>query len=89
MGSVARTAVIASTASAVARAQRTAAAESERRERADHRTPSRRVTRAAAEVERMEHAERVVGVLKQLTSLRDQGALTEEEFAAEKARLLA
>ena len=31
----------------------------------------------------------IIGQLKQLAELRDQGILTEEEFAAQKAKLLA
>lgn len=81
MGSVARTAVAAGTASAVARAQRTAGAETLRREQA-----AERASPTASDPDR---AERVVVVLKELAALKAQGTLTDEEFAAEKARLLA
>jgi hypothetical protein len=76
MGTMARAAVDADTATAVSRAQRAANAESNRREqlaeRASHSPAS----------------EQVVTVLKELAALRDQGVLTAEEFASQKARLL-
>jgi hypothetical protein len=81
MGTVARTAVVASTASAVARAQRTAGAEALRREQASDR--------GAAATNGPDQAERIVVVLKELAELKERGALTDEEFAVQKARLLA
>jgi hypothetical protein len=81
MGSLARTAVIAGTASAVAQAQRTAGAEALRREQA-----AEQASHSGPDPDR---AERVVAVLKELAALRSQGALTDEEFAVQKARLLA
>jgi Short C-terminal domain len=82
MGSMARAAVVASTATAVSRAQRTANAESMRRERVAERASSPPSAEPAAATEQ------VVTVLKELAALKDQGVLTAEEFAAQKARLL-
>ena len=97
MGSMARAAVDADTASEVSRAQRTANAESMRREelnaesirREDHavRTSRPPVTAPVAATS-VAAAEQVVTGLRDLAALRDQGVLTAEEFAAQKARLL-
>jgi hypothetical protein len=79
---MARAAVVAGTATAVARAQRTANAESIRRERVAERGSNAPATASAADTEQ------VVTVLKELAALKDNGILTAEEFAAQKARLL-
>ena len=82
MGTVARAAVVAGTATAVSRAQRTANAESLRRERVAERS-----SRSPAD-DPVADAEQVVTVLKDLAALKDQGILSPEEFAAQKARVL-
>jgi Short C-terminal domain len=82
MGSMARAAIVAGTATAVSRAQRTANAESIRRERLAEQASKSPATAAAADTEQ------VVTVLKELAALKDQGILTAEEFATQKARLL-
>jgi hypothetical protein len=83
MGSVARMAVTAGTASALAEAEATARAEALRRGQASGGdTP---VPPAPA----LAQAEQLVAVLKELAALHAQGVLTDEELAAQKARLLA
>jgi hypothetical protein len=81
MGTVARTAVMASTASAVANAQATAGAEALRREQA--------AERAAGGGAGHERTAQVIDLLRDLAGLRDQGVLTDREFAEQKERLLA
>jgi hypothetical protein len=84
MGTMARASVDAGTATAISRAQRTANAESLRRERMAERAWKPHADQAVAVAD----AEQVVNVLKQLAALKDQGILTAKEFAARKARLL-
>jgi Short C-terminal domain len=102
MGSMARAAVDADTATEISRAQRTANAESMRREGLDaesarweeqaerHSRPPARTPAATAPVAApsVAAAEQVVTVLRDLAALRDQGVLTADEFEAQKARLL-
>jgi putative oligomerization/nucleic acid binding protein len=77
LGTVARTAVIAGTATAVSGGMRRAA-------------ESREAQQAAAPVPApaMTPDERIAKI-KELGELRDSGLLSEEEFAAEKAKVLA
>jgi hypothetical protein len=82
MGTVARTAVMASTASAVANAQATAGAEALRREQAAERA-------AIGGGPHHERAAQVIDLLRELAGLRDQGVLTDREFDEQKERLLA
>lgn len=90
MASVARTAVTASTARAIAHAQRTAGAEALRREEAADRSaaPTRPDPPAPPAGPLIDRAEQLVVVLGRLAELRDQGVLTEQEFADQKERLL-
>lgn len=102
MGSMARAAVDADTATEVSRARRTANAESMRREElnaesarreelAERHSRPRATTPVAATpagTTSVAAAEQVVTVLRDLAALKDQGVLTAEEFAAQKARLL-
>src|SRR4051812_14579187 len=87
MGTVARTAVIAGTASAVAggvahhqQGKEQQAAEAQR----DDMEQQQAAQQAAAQP-----APDMITQLKELASLRDAGVLTEAEFAAQKAKLLA
>jgi hypothetical protein len=96
IGTMARTAVVAGTASAVAggvsrrqqaHAQQAADAEAFRRQQAmaaqpPPAAPQPAVAQPAAPAD-------LVTQLKGLAALREQGVLTEEEFAAQKARILA
>ena len=97
MGSMARAAVDADTATEVSRAQRTANAESMRREELNAESARReelaeRASRPPATTPvtatSVAAAEQVVTVLRDLAALKEQGVLTAEEFAAQKARLL-
>lgn len=97
MGSMARAAVDADTATEVSRARRTANAESMRREelnaesirREEHALRTSRPPAATpVAATSVAATEQVVTVLRDLAALRDQGVLTAEEFAAQKARLL-
>ena len=86
---MARTAVIAGTATAVSnrvsrRQANTWAAQDAAAVRRSSRPPAAAAGRAAPPP-----AESRVEKLKELAELKDQGVLTEEEFAAEKARILA
>src|SRR5689334_22635906 len=95
---IARTAVIAGTASAVnGRVQRRQArkfADSDAqiyadRERAYEQTTSRGQYAQPAPAPAARPGPDMIEQLKQLAELRDQGVLTEEEFATQKARILA
>jgi hypothetical protein len=101
MGSMARAAVDADTASEVSRAQRTANAESMRREELNaesarweelaertSRSPATTPVATTPAATSVAAAEQVVTVLRDLAALKDQGVLTAQEFAAQKARLL-
>ncbi|MHA7241100.1 SHOCT domain-containing protein [Arthrobacter sp. TMS1-12-1] len=91
---VARTAVVAGTATAVSgRVQRRQAARFAGRDAqiaADRSRAHDQETAAQAPAPTSgAEAEDLIGRLRELASLRDDGVLTEEEFAAQKARLLA
>jgi len=88
IGTMARTAVVAGTATAVAggvsrrqqaHAQQAADAEAYRQQQEPAAQPA--VVQPAAPVD-------LVTQLKELAALKEQGILTEEEFAAQKARIL-
>jgi hypothetical protein len=89
IGTAARTAVIAGTATAVsgnvARRQQERAVRSV--EAQDLAPPPPVAPPAPAAAPAM--TEDVIAQLRELAALRDQGILTDEEFAAQKARLLA
>jgi hypothetical protein len=98
---MARTAVVAGTASAVsggvARRQQakyaeqdanTAAQEQAAYEQQQAMAQQAAAQQAAAQPAAAPQAD-VVGQLKELAALKDQGILTEEEFAAQKAKILA
>ena len=85
MGTVARTAVMASTASAIANAQRTAGAEALRREQMAERAAAGGGPGVGAAHER---TAQVIDLLRELAALRDQGVLSDREFADQKERLL-
>jgi hypothetical protein len=90
VGTMARTAVVAGTASAVsggvARRQQAKYAEQDAnaapQEQPAAPQPEAAPPAAAPQVD-------VVSQLKELAALKDQGILTEEEFAAQKAKILA
>lgn len=90
MASVARTAVTAGTARAVAHAQRTAGAETLRREQAIERgsTPARSGQAPQLADSAIDRTDQLVGLLMQLAELRDRGILTDQEFTDQKQRLL-
>ena len=89
---VARTAVVAGTATAVSgRVQRRQAAKFADRDAgiaAQQDAAYQQQVAAAAPAPAPAPATDVVGQLKSLAELRDQGILTEEEFAAQKAKIL-
>jgi len=76
---IGRTAIIAGTAQAV-----TGRVAARQRARAAERAPARRADARPAML-----TDEVVDYLKKLAELRDAGVLTEKEFAAKKAKLLA
>ena len=96
---IVRTAVVAGTASAVngrvqrhqARkfAHRDAETYAEREEAYEHRLDNPNPHSQAAEQPMSPPQNDVIGQLKQLAELRDQGILTDEEFKTQKARILA
>jgi hypothetical protein len=90
IGTMARTAVVAGTASAVAggvsrrqqeRAQQEADAAAFRQRQAMAMQPAQAPVQPAAPAD-------LVTQLKELAALKEQGILTEEEFAVQKARIL-
>lgn len=85
MRTVGRTAVIAGTASAVSgrvnRRQQQKYAEQEAQ--AQQAAPPPAATAPAAD------SDELINKLKELATLKDQGVLTEEEFSAQKAKILA
>lgn len=101
VGTMARTAVVAGTASAVsggvARRQQAKYAEQDAnaaaQQQAEYDQQQAMAQQAAAEQAAAQQAAAapqadVVGQLKELAALKDQGILTEEEFAAQKAKIL-
>ena len=98
LGTVARTAVVAGTASAVSgRVQRGAAERSAQQEQAAAAQQQAVVDQAAAQAAAQVTAQAApapaagedrIGKLTALAELKSQGLLTDEEFAAEKARVL-
>lgn len=100
VGTMARTAVVAGTASAVsggvARRQQAKYAEQDAnaaaQEQAAYEQQQAMAQQAAAQQAAAQPAAApqtdVVSQLKELASLKDQGILTEEEFAAQKAKIL-
>jgi len=102
MGTMARTAVIAGTATAVSgsvsrHGQQKAAAQQQSAAAQQQAMPDQAAAQAAAQVQAQQAAaappppstEDKVTKIKQLGELKDAGLLTEEEFAAEKAKILA
>jgi hypothetical protein len=97
IGTMARTAVVAGTATAVsggvsrrqqARAQQAADAEAYRQQQAMAAQPPPVAEQAAYAPPAAATADPVTQ-LRELAALKEQGILTEEEFAAQKARILA
>ena len=93
MGTMARTAVVAGTATAVSGGMRQHAAQKQAAEQppapVPEDTPAEPAAQApAAPASGMSSADKVAAI-KGLGELRDQGLLTEQEFAAEKAKVLA
>jgi Short C-terminal domain len=83
---VARTAVVAGTATAVSgRVRRRQESRWSSQEAPQEEAPAQEAAPAAAAA----GGESMFDQLKQLGELKDQGILTEEEFAAQKAKLLA
>jgi transcription initiation factor TFIID subunit TAF12 len=102
MGAVARTAVVAGTATAVAggvshhqQANAQEAAEAQQQEAAQQQAAQQAQIDQAVAAELANQppaaapAPDMINQLKELASLRDAGVLTEDEFAAQKAKLLA
>jgi hypothetical protein len=90
VGTVARTAVVAGTASAVA-GNVSARQQARAQQQPDFRgTSGRQVANATADgrTDGVAATERMIAQLTQLASLRDQGVLTNDEFERQKARLL-
>lgn len=87
IGAAARTAVVAGTATAVsgrvARRQQAKYAEQEAVPAAPQATPPQQPAAPAAPA-----VDPTIAQLQQLAALRDQGILTEDEFAAKKAQIL-
>lgn len=82
LGAMARTAVVAGTASAVS-----GRARQQQREKAAERDQEQQAARP--QVPPPEPAGDVISQLERLGGLRQQGVLTEEEFQAQKTKLLA
>ena len=93
MRGVARTAVIAGTATAVSnrvsRRQANRWSAQEEQQYAAQQYQQQQAAAAAAPAPAAAPQEDMVAQLKQLAELKDQGILTEEEFAAQKAKILA
>lgn len=100
IGTVARTAVIAGTATAVSGGmQRRSAARDAEQQQADAMEQQALVDQAAAQAAAQMQAQQPpaaampmedrIGKIKELGELRDSGLLSDEEFAAEKAKVLA
>ena len=97
VGTMARTAVVAGTATAVsggvARRQQAKYADQDAnaaaQEQAAYDQQQAMAQQAAAEQAALAPQADVVTQLKELAALKDQGILTEEEFAAQKAKILA
>lgn len=90
LGTVARTAVVAGTAQAIAgrvnrHQQQRWAAEAAPQTRA----AAQPATASATSVTTAQDGNDIVTLLQQLGALRDQGVLTDDEFATKKAQLLA
>jgi len=87
MRTVGRTAVIAGTASAVSgrvnRRQQQKYAEQDAQAQQAAAPPPAAAAPAAAD------SDELINKLKELATLKDQGVLTEEEFSAQKAKILA
>ncbi|MGW2593870.1 SHOCT domain-containing protein [Streptomyces sp. NPDC001515] len=92
LGTVARTAVVAGTASAVSgrvqRHQQERFAEDEAQQLADQRLREQMQTQAAPQPAAAP-ADDLISRLERLAELKKQGILTDTEFEAQKARLLA
>lgn len=94
LGTAARTAVVAGTATAVSgrvqRRQESKDAEQEQAAMAQQQNAAAQQQPAMdAEANRQAAGDDTIAKLKELASLKDSGALTEEEFSAAKAKLLA
>ena len=93
IGGMARTAVVAGTATAVSnrvsrrQAGRWAAQEQQQYQQQAYAAPSQ--YEAAPPPQEADDGSSLIAQLEKLGQLRDKGILTDEEFAAQKARLLA
>jgi hypothetical protein len=88
LGLAARTAVVAGTAGAVSGAMQRRA-ESREQEEADATAYQQQQAAAAAPPSASGAGGDAIGQLERLAALRQQGILTDQEFAAEKAKILA
>ncbi|MEV6248272.1 SHOCT domain-containing protein [Streptomyces sp. NPDC051742] len=87
---VARTAVVAGTATAVSnRVSRRQAGRWAQQEPAAHEQPAPAPPPAPAPAAPADDMSAKIAQLKELGELKEQGVLTEEEFAAQKSRILA
>ena len=89
IGTAARTAVVVGAASATA-----GAVQHHQEEKAQERYEQDQMQQQAAQQQAAQapaapSADDKIALLKQLADLKDQGVLTEEEFAAQKAKILA
>ncbi len=92
IGLAARTAVVAGTANAVSNRmseRQQQRAEEQQELQAYEEQQARAQALAAAQPAQAPAADDVVSRLERLAALRQQGVLTDEEFAAQKARILA
>lgn len=98
LGMAARTAVVAGTANAVSHKMQTRYATKEEEQQAQQQqvyeqgqqdAQAQAAAPAPAAAPAAAGSESVIDQLKQFAQLRDQGILTDEEFAAQKAKLLA
>jgi hypothetical protein len=92
IGGMARTAVVAGTATAVSnRVSRRQAGRWAAQEQAQYQQPAYAPSQyeAAPAAQEADDGSSLIAQLEKLGSLRDKGILTDEEFAQQKARLLA
>ena len=90
IGTVARTAVIAGTATAVSGGvQRRQAERAEQQQVAAQQQAAPAPAPAPVAAEPVAAESSMIDQLKELAALKDQGILTDEEFAAQKAKVLA
>ncbi|MFI6607682.1 SHOCT domain-containing protein [Streptomyces poriferorum] len=93
LGAAARTAVVAGTASAVSgrvqRRQQARFAEDDSEQMAEEQMRQQMQMQAAQQQAAQAPADDLIGQLERLAELKKQGILTDAEFEAQKARLLA